>query len=184
MFRMSLLTLTRLVGISPATALSIDSASQVPWKLVEKTKVAYIGELFVEVAASVAAYAKAHAIPVVYRCSVPFWDLGLERLKSILNQADVLLISNQAWNHLNQIMSDGPMQKIREFTDAAIIVKETKSRYKLLMPGKPDAIFSSTERTDELTRWFLVGLLTKIIEDAPIKESVQHAIAFEKSRIG
>jgi sugar/nucleoside kinase (ribokinase family) len=173
-----------LVGVSPATALSIDSASQVPWKVVENAKIIYIGELFVEVAASVATYAKTHGIPVMYRCSVPFWDMGLQKLKPILNQVDILIISKQAWHHINRIISSGPIQKIRKVTDAAIIIKETNNRYRLLMPGKPDVTISSTEKTDELTRWFLVSLLRKIIQGASIRESVEDAIRSEKDQGG
>jgi sugar/nucleoside kinase (ribokinase family)/DNA-binding PadR family transcriptional regulator len=171
-----------LVGVSPATALSIDSASQVPWKIVESAKVVYIGELFVEVAASVAAYAKAHEIPVVYRCSVPFWNMGLSRLAPVLNQVDILIISRQAWYHLKRIMSPRPIQEIRKVTDAAIVIRETKNRYRLLVAGKQDLIIQATEKVDEVTRWFFVGLLRRIAEGSSIRDCVEHGVKFEKQQ--
>jgi sugar/nucleoside kinase (ribokinase family) len=173
-----------LVGVSPATALSIESASQVPWKIVENAKVVYIGELFVEVAVSVAAYAKSHGIPVVYRCSVPFWDMGLNRLAPVLNQVDILVVSRQAWHHLKRIMSSRPIQEIRKVTDAAIVIKETKNRYRLLLAGKQDLIFQTTEKADEVTRWFFVGLLKRIVEGSSIRDCVEYGVKFEKQQTG
>ena len=76
-------------------SLSITSPSQVPWKTLESVKTVYIGEVFIEVAASIAANARAQGTPLVYRCSVPYWEMGLDRLKPILSQVDTLLISNK-----------------------------------------------------------------------------------------
>ncbi|MCK4849652.1 MAG: carbohydrate kinase family protein, partial [Candidatus Heimdallarchaeota archaeon] len=59
-----------LIGIDDSFALSITSPSQVPWSKLSEVKAIYIGEVFVEVATAIAAYAKSRNIPVIYRCSV------------------------------------------------------------------------------------------------------------------
>ena len=173
-----------LVGIGPITSLSIDSPSQVPWPIVEKAKAVYIGELFVEVAASIAAFAKAHGIPLIYRCSVPFWEMGLDWLKPILVQIDTLIISNQVWHHLNRTMAPKPIQQIRKISDAAIIIKETKNVYKLNMVNEQEVSIQSAGTSPELTRWFVAGFLKKIIDGSTIKDSFEYGIGFEEDRIG
>lgn len=172
-----------LVGIGPITSLSIDSPSQVPWSIVEKTKAVYIGELFVEVAASIAAFAKAHGIPLVYRCSVPFWEMGLDWLKPVLVQVDTLILSNQVWRHLNRAMTPKPIQKIRDISDAAIIIKETKNIYKLNMVDEQEVSVQSNSKSTELTRWFVAGFMKRIIDDSSIKKAFEYGIEFEQDKV-
>jgi sugar/nucleoside kinase (ribokinase family) len=172
-----------LVGIGPVTSLSINSPSLVPWAIVEKVKAVYIGELFVEVAASIAAFAKAHGIPVIYRCSVPFLEMGLERLKPILSQVDTLILSNQVWDHFNRTTGPRPIHQIRKVTDAAIIIKETTDNYRLLIVNEQDTFRASRSNSNEITRWFLVGFLKKIAEGSTIKDSFEYAIDFEGDRV-
>ncbi|MFW9794757.1 MAG: carbohydrate kinase family protein, partial [Candidatus Thorarchaeota archaeon] len=132
-----------LVGISPTTSLSISSPSQVPWSELETSKVVYIGEVFVEVAAAIAAHAKTQGIPTIYRCSVPYWEFGLERLKPVISQVDLLLISNRAWTYLKQNIGASSLQKIRQYTDSAILVKHSKRKYLLSIKGEEDLSITS-----------------------------------------
>jgi len=173
-----------LVGIGPVTSLSINSPSQVPWPIVEKAKAVYIGELFVEVAASIAALAKAHGIPLVYRCSVPFWEMGIDWLKPILTQIDTLILSNQVWRHLNRTMKARPIQLIREVTDAAIIIKDTKNVYRLHLIDEQEISHPSQSKSTEMTRWFVVGFLKKIANGYTIKDSFEYGINFEEEQVG
>ncbi len=173
-----------LVGIGPVTSLSIDSPSQVPWPIVEQAKAVYIGELFVEVAASIAAFAKAHGIPLVYRCSVPFWEMGLDWLKPVLVQTDTLILSNQVWRHLNRVMTPKPIQQIRNISDAAIIIKETKNIYKLNVVDEQEASILSRSKSAELTRWFVVGFLKKLADGLTISDSFQYGVKFEEDQVG
>jgi sugar/nucleoside kinase (ribokinase family)/DNA-binding MarR family transcriptional regulator len=168
-----------LVGVGPITSLSINSPSQVPWNIVEKAKAVYIGELFVEVAASITAYAKAHGIPLVYRCSVPFWEMGIDRLKPVLSQVDTLILSNQVWRHLNRVMGTKPIPAIREVTDAAIIIKDTGSSYRLLKADEQEVSLRSKSESIEMTRWFSVGFLKKISMGSTINDSFEFGVEYE-----
>ena len=171
-----------LVGIGPASALSITSPSQVPWEILEGVRSVYIGEVFVEVAASIAANARAHGIPVFYRCSIPYWELGIERLKPILSQVDTLLISKRAWNYIKKSFKPKPIQKIRDVTDARIIIRETSDRYRVLKNEQTQQLECDCD-TPEITEWFAVGLMQKLVEGSNILHALKHAVKLEKDRL-
>lgn len=167
------------VGVGPTTSLSITSPSQVPWNELKSSKVVYIGEVFVEVAAAIAAHAKVQGTPIVYRCSVPFWELGLDRLKPVLSQVDILLISNQAWLHLRKYYGPSSLLKLREMTDAAIIVRQSKNEYRLNLSSKKDQIFSYDRDSADISYLFVTKLLVKLAEGVNIHEAVEYALARE-----
>ncbi|MHA1135545.1 MAG: carbohydrate kinase family protein [Candidatus Thorarchaeota archaeon] len=167
------------VGVSPTTSLSITSPSQVPWQELETSRAVYIGEVFIEVAAAIAAHAKVQGIPTVYRCSVPYWELGLDRLKPVLSQVDSLLISNRAWKLLKQNLGPRPLQKLRVMTDAAIIVHQSKSEYRLSLAGEQDQIFSYECDSADISECFVSGILLKLAEGMDIRQAVEFAKAYE-----
>ena len=171
-----------LVGIGPMTSLSITSPSQVPWKTLENAKSVYIGEVFIEVAASIAANARAHGTPVVYRCSVPYWEMGLERLKPILSQVDTLLISNRSWKYLTKSFKSNTAQKLRDVTDARIIIRETFDKYQIVVAD--DVQYAECDSdTSEITEWFVVGLMREIADGSNILKALQQAVKFEKKKL-
>jgi sugar/nucleoside kinase (ribokinase family) len=169
------------VGVSPVTSLSITSPSQVPWKLLENVKSIYIGEVFVEVAASIAANARAQDTPVFYRCSVPFLEMGLDRLKPIISQVDTLLISNQSWNYLKKSVKLDPVKKIQEITDAKIIIRDT-TKYRILENEQTHSIECDSSIND-MTEWFVAGLMQKVAEGSPLLQAGKHAVKIERTRL-
>ncbi len=170
------------VGVGPLTSLSITSPQQVPWQIIENSKSVYIGEVFVEVASSIAANAKAQNIPVFYRCSVPFWELGFDRLKPILSQVDILLISNQAWRYLKKSHKPDPIKKIQNLTDAEIIIRETTGKYHIIENEQVQQI-ESNKNTSDITEWFVAGLMEEISKGSNTFQAVQHALKFERKRL-
>lgn len=171
-----------LVGISPMTSLSITSPSQVPWHILENVKSIYIGEVFVEVAASIAAHAQAQGTPIFYRCSIPYWELGLDRIKPALSQVDVLIISNRSWNYIKKSIRPKPIQKIRQITDAYIIIRETATRYRVIENNDSQYIEYNGDTTD-ITEWFITGLMQKFVESSNIVRALKQAIKYEKTRL-
>lgn len=172
-----------LVGVGSSTSLSITSPSQVPWNELETSKVVYIGEVFVEVAAAIAAHAKARGIPTVYRCSVPFWELGLNRLKPVLSQVDTLLISNRAWKFLRQLLGPKPLPKLRGISEAAMIIKLSKKKYRFSSVDGLDQVISCEYDSADLSELFVSGLLKRISEGVDSIKSVEYAIEFESRSI-
>jgi len=171
-----------LVGVGPMTSLSITSPSQVPWKILETVKAIYIGEVFIEVAASIAANAKAYGTPVLYRCSVPYWSMGIERLKPVLSQVDIILISNQSWKYLKKSLKSNPIQKLRSVSGAKLIIRETSGNYRIVVDDDVQNIECNTG-TSEITEWFETGLLQKIADGSNIRKAVQHAVKLEGTHL-
>ena len=171
-----------LVGVSPITSLSITSPSQVPWKILENAKSVYIGEVFIEVAASIAANARAQGTPVFYRCSIPYWELGLERLKPILSQVDTLLISNRAWKHLKKSLKSKPDQKIRDVTDARIVIRESSAQYRIVETEQTHTVECDSS-SGEITEWFVSSLMRKVADGSNILSAIKHAVKFEKKQL-
>ncbi len=169
-----------LVGVSPDASLSITSPSQVPWNILENVKAIYIGELFVEVAASVAANAKANGNPVFYRCSIPYWEWGLERLKPVLSQVDTLLISNRAWKFIKKSIKPKPIQEIHRVTDANLIIRESAGRYQLVRTGNEVEYVDCEPGTGEITEWFVAGVMQKVVDGSNILQAMKHAVKSEK----
>ena len=171
-----------LVGISKNTSLSITSPTQVPWDVLEKTKSIYIGEVFLEVASSLVGNAKAHGIPVLYRCSIPYWDMGLNKLRPLLSQVDTLLISNRAWVHIRKSITPRTIQRIQSATDANIIIRETSEKYRMIENGETTYLDSKSTK-DDITEWFVAGLLQKMAERLSFLKTIKFAIRYEQDRL-
>jgi len=72
-----------------------------------------------------------------------------------------------------------PLQKLREMTDAGIIIKQSKTKYRLSIEGEKDLIFVSKFESKEIPHSFMVCLATKIAEGLDIRKSVEFAIGHE-----
>ena len=101
-----------------------------------------------------------------------------------LTQIDTLILSNQVWHHLNRAMTPRPIQKIRDVSDAAIVVKETKNNYRLYVVNDQDVSILSKSKSTEMTRWFVVGFLKSIADGSTIRESFEYAIKYEEDHMG
>ncbi|MFW9843900.1 MAG: PfkB family carbohydrate kinase [Candidatus Thorarchaeota archaeon] len=164
------------VGVGPATSLSITSPSQVPWKELESSKVVYIGEVFVEVAAAIVAHTKVQGIQTVYRCSVPFLELGLEKLIPILSQVDTLLLSSQAWLHLKKYYGLRVIGKLREITDAVIVAHTSHKEYLLSLVGEKEYTLQYDSDSPNTSERFVTCLLIELTEDVNIRQAVENAV--------
>lgn len=160
-----------LVGIGKLSALSITTPSQVPWDLVANASVIFIGEVFLEVAVSIAAFAKARGVSVVYRCSPHYWKYGLRDLEPVLKQVDVLLISEQEWQEVKTLVDPNPIPRIQEISDAAIIVKQDGEAYKVFQESESKPIWHVSEySTQDLSKWFIAGFLKEMLRSSdPVK---------------
>jgi sugar/nucleoside kinase (ribokinase family) len=85
---------------SPDHAMSITSPSEIDWKLLDQCKIVYIGEVFTEIAATIASYAKSKDKLVVYRPGVPYMCLGVEKLGDILKHTNMFILNKVGWDVL------------------------------------------------------------------------------------
>ncbi len=173
-----------LVGIGELSALSITSPDQVPWDTLKKSKAIYLGEVFLEVAVSVAAFAQAAGIPVVYRCSPHYWRRGLQDLVPVLSHVDVLVLSDKEWKEAAHALGDPPISGLRQVTNALIIAKTDKKTYRVSNRGASEPVEYSCEyETDDLSVSFMVGLLGAALDDPTSSEIFDIALKHERSTL-
>jgi sugar/nucleoside kinase (ribokinase family) len=170
-----------LVGIGDISALSITSPSQVPWNVIASSKVVYLGEVFLEVAVSIAAYAKANGVPIVYRCSPHFWKRGVHEIEPVLSQIDVLIVSEREWKELKNQLGSNPIPVLRDLTNAALIVMLDKDAFKVHIDMDAKPIWHVREySTDDITAWFMSGFLQSLAAGATALEAFEAAMKNEQ----
>jgi sugar/nucleoside kinase (ribokinase family) len=91
---------------SSQSAISLKSLEEVDWKLIDRCRIVYIGEVFVEVASSIADYSKARGKVVVYRPGVPFMKFGVEGLQRILEHTTIFILNQAGWRQLREASKD------------------------------------------------------------------------------
>jgi ribokinase len=171
-----------LVGIGELSSLSLESPSEVPWSLLENARLVYLGEVFVEVAIAIAAYARARGIPVVYRCSIPFLQTGLDNLEPVFNQIDVLVFSNRAWQFLKRSIGKNPLSEIRKRTSANIVVRSSKKTYKSYSVSNGTLTLPVSSKAIDLTDSFMMGLLSGINKGLDFQKALEKGIQSEETQ--
>ena len=82
-------------------AISITSPSEIDWELLNQCKIVYIGEVFTEIAATIASYAKSNNKLVIYRPGVPYMRLGVEKLEDVLKHTSIFILNKMGWGILH-----------------------------------------------------------------------------------
>jgi sugar/nucleoside kinase (ribokinase family) len=173
-----------LVGIGDKSALSLTSPSQVPWDVITSAKVVYLGEVFLEVAVSIAAYAKANAVPIVYRCSPHFWKRGIHEIEPILSQIDVLVVSDREWKEIKSQLGSNPVPALQNLTSAALVVMQDKDAFKVFADKTSKAIWHIREySTDDITPWFMAKFLQSLAAGARPSKAFGAAMKYEQKHI-
>jgi sugar/nucleoside kinase (ribokinase family) len=170
-----------LVGYGDTSALSVSSPKEVPWEFLEKSKVVYVGEVFVEVALSIVATAKQLELPVVYRPSIPYLERGPDSLEPIIVQADYLILSNQAMRYVSSSKT-ASLDEILDLSNSCVVVRESKENYLLVNEnGKKDTHACGSE-TDDITQWFVAGLLDGIANGLDYYDSFKKGLELERAK--
>lgn len=172
-----------LVGIGEMSALSLTSPSQVPWDIISTAKVVYLGEIFLEVAVSIAAYAKANGVPTVYRCSPHFWKRGVHEIEPVLSQIDVLVISKREWTEVKKQLGSNPIPTLQSVTDAALIVMQNKEAFKVFTDKASKPIWHVREySTEDITQWFMAKFLQSLAKGASVSEAFAAGMKHEQKK--
>lgn len=173
-----------LVGIGDKSALSLTSPSQVSWDTIKEAKVIYLGEVFLEVAVSIAAFAQSFDIPVAYRCSPHYWRRGLQELKPVLSQIDFLLLSLEEWQEAKRTLGSSSMKTLRNITGATIIARTSSTTYKVVLPESSTATeYHTAFHSEEISLPFTIALLEAASERRSIDDALDAAIKMEASRL-
>lgn len=90
----------RMVVPTTNVAISLDSPSEIEWRMIEKASAIYVGEVFLELAEFIAGYAKSRGQQVFHRLLTPFARLGVEKLTGVLRSSKVSLMNEEGWRRL------------------------------------------------------------------------------------
>ncbi|MFW9953497.1 MAG: carbohydrate kinase family protein, partial [Candidatus Thorarchaeota archaeon] len=171
-----------MIGVDSRTALSITTPMRVPWEKLETARLVYIGEVFIEVASTIAGYARGKGIPIVYRCSIPFLEEGLDTLIPVISQVDFILLSNDAWKYLQEKVGRNPTIKLRELTDASIIARTSSNSYKVFMKNQKPLTFRSQNHHGDMTRLFSAGFIDALVHGETSERAIKRGVNNEDER--
>lgn len=109
---------------SPQSAMSLTSPEEVDWEILGRCKIAYIGEVFVEIASAIADYAKARDKVVVYRPGVPYMKFGVENLHRVLEHTTIFILNQAGWRQLRLASKEkmGSLANLLKYGPKSIIL--------------------------------------------------------------
>ena len=181
----------------PNSALSISSPSEINWELVKACKIVYIGEVFVEIASTIANFARNLGKTVLYRPGVPYLKLGIEKIEDVLEHVDIFIINEVGWKELKEnsrgkiveiadLQKFGPETVILTKGSLGCEVWSKKRRRVYPLPKGLTAKFKLVDPTGAGDS-FSAALIKKLLDEASLEEAVhfaQVAACITCSRIG
>ena len=121
---------------------------------------------------------------MVYRCSPHYWKLGVSELEPVLRQVDILAISAREWKAVREALGPNPIEKLHSLSDASIVRQHSKDTYQVhLRPESRPTKFTCEFSTDDVTQWFMAGLLQAVGEDKDVIAAVEKGVLFENSKL-
>ncbi len=162
-------------------ALSLSSPSEINWSLIDECKIVYIGEVFVEVASTIASYAKSSGKWIVYRPITPYAKMGIKKLESIINNVTTLILNEANWNLLKKSMStlDLPKSLLNLGPKEVIITRGSKG-VKVYTINESFEIPSFNVKAVDTTGAgdaFVAGYIKARLEGKSLREAIKYALA-------
>jgi ribokinase len=182
---------------SPESAISVTKPSEIDWDLVDQSQIVYVGEVFVEMASTIANYAKNKGKTVVYRPGVPYLRLGVEKLQDTLKQVNVFILNSVGWKALQEaskepletpvkLLEHGPSIVIVTKGEEGCTVYTLEGSYAMLVPASLRAKFKVADPTGAGDS-FSAGLIRGLLEGWDLRKAIsfgQAAACITCSRIG
>jgi len=160
------------VPLADDLALSPSSPSEIDFSLIDKCRLVYLGEVFLEVARVIAEYSRERGKTVVYRVTTPYAKKGFENLKNVLSRVDILLLNSKSWELL-----EASGARIDELLDMGIdYVVVTMGEKGVEVNGillKPPPLEVRVLDTTGCGDAFAAGLIKKLLEGARVEEAVR-----------
>jgi len=159
-------------------ALSISSPDEVDWSKIEEAEIVYVGEVFTEVAELIASFARDRGKKVVYRPGLPLTALDAGKVRSILRNANVLILNHRGWEVIKSSDST-PADLIKTGPEIVIVTKgaegcETYTKDETFtMPAYSVKVIDTTGAGDA----FAAGLISALLESKGLRDCVDYALA-------
>jgi len=182
---------------SPESAISLTSPSEIDWNLINQSHIVYLGEVFTEIASTIADYARNVKKMVIYRPGVPYLRLGLEKLQAILKHTNVFILNLVGWKALQysskpplespaDLLSYGPETVILTKGEEGCVVHTREGSHVMLVPSSLRVKFKVVDPTGAGDS-FSAGLIKGLLEGWELKKAVsfgQVAACITCSRVG
>lgn len=182
---------------SSESAISVTSPSEIDWNLMNQSKIVYIGEVFVEMASTIANYAKNQGKTVVYRPGAPYLRLGIERLQDILKHVNLFILNSVGWKALQEasekslvtpaeLLQYGPSIVIVTKGEEGCSVYTLDGSYSISVPASLRVKFKVIDTTGAGDS-FSAGLIQGMLEGWKLKRAISYGQAAARitcSRIG
>ncbi len=182
---------------SPKTAISITSIEEIDWKALHGCKIVYIGEVFIEVASTIADFAKSREKTVLYRPGTPYMILGEEKLRKVLEHTTIFILNQTGWERLLESTSRdmGSPADLLSRGPSVIILTRGSEGCQVFTGGKhqdfpvPDPLKTMFRTADPTGAGdaFCAGLIKGLLSKWSIEKAVaygQTAASIACSRIG
>lgn len=182
---------------SPEHALSITSPSEIDWNLIDQSQIVYVGEVFTEIASTIASYAKNKEKMVIYRPGAPYLRLGLDKLQDTLKHVNIFILNSIGWKGLQEsskkplktpkdLLMYGPKVVILTKGEEGCVVYTEEDSYVMLVSANLRAKFKIVDQTGAGDS-FSAGLIRGLLAEWELKKAVsfgQVAACITCSRIG
>ena len=182
---------------SPEHALSITSSSEINWSPLDQCKIVYVGEVFTEIASTIANYAKNKGKLVIYRPGAPYFRFGLEKLQDIIEHVNVFILNDVGWKSLQDLskkplktpgdlLAYGPETVILTKSEEGCDVYTEDGNYVMPVPASLRVRFKIIDPTGAGDS-FSAGLIKGLLEGWEWKRAIsfgQAAACIACSRIG
>jgi ribokinase len=163
----------------------------------DQSQIVYVGEVFTEIASTVANYAKNKGKTVLYRPGVPYLRFGVERLQDTLKQASIFILNNVGWKALQEssknpleapgdLLGYGPETVILTKGEEGCNVYTEKGNYVMQVPAGLRVRFEMVDPTGAGDS-FSAGLIKGLLEGWALKKAIslgQVAACITCSRMG
>ena len=170
---------------SPRSAISLASAEEVNWKLLDRCKVVYIGEVFVEVASSIAEYAQAREKRVMYRPGTPYMRFGVENLRQVLESTTTFILNQTSWKQLqaaSKVKLKSPADLLDYGSESVILTKgidgcevfSANKHREFSVPPWLQGKFKAVDPTGAGDS-YSAGLMKGLLENRSIDKAVEYA---------
>jgi len=169
----------------PNPAISISSPDEIDWRLLKPSKIVYIGEVFVEVASTIADFAKNLGKTVIYRPGTPYLKIGIEKIKDVLEHVNIFILNETGWIELKRnskeklsntadLQKYGPETIILTRGDQGCETWTDKEHKSYSIPKSLTKKFKVVDPTGAGDS-FSAALIKKLLERSSLEEAVRFA---------